>query len=164
MPHYSNERKQSVISKMNGPDRIPIPQLAKQEGISTPTLYNWRNEARAAGQIMPDSDQAPDGWDSAAKFRAVLQAATLTEQERAAFCREQAILPEQLKRWTTACEQANDWDRSRNDSLEKALRNERQNSKDLQKEIARKEKALAETAAILVLRKKLNAILGDTEA
>ena len=57
----------------------------------------------------------------------------------------------------------NEWDRSRNDLLEKARREDRTRIRELERDLARKEKALAETTAILVLRKKLRGILEDEE-
>ena len=47
--------------------------------------------------------------------------------------------------------------------LKEAVDSERQRVKELERELRRKEKALAETAALLVLRKKMEAIWGDGE-
>lgn len=160
---YPPERKDAVIRKMAGPDRIPIPQLARSENISSATLYNWRREARAQGKLLPDSEDSPNNWSAADKFNAVLQAAGMSETATGEFCRANAILPEQLQRWRTACEQANDWDRSRNDHLQKARRSDQTRIRELEVDLARKEKALAETTAILVLRKKLQGILEDVD-
>lgn len=44
---YSKERRAAVIAKMLPPDRVSIPSLSRQEGISEATLYKWRSEARA---------------------------------------------------------------------------------------------------------------------
>ena len=62
-----------------------------------------------------------------------------------------------------ACEQANDWDRAQNKRLQDNTRNADKKIKELQKDLIRKEKALAETAALLVLRKKAQAIWGESE-
>ena len=73
------------------------------------------------------------------------------------------LYPEQLIQWKQACEQANDWDQASEKRLKEATQSERKKNKQLQKELARKEKALAEAAALLVLRKKYNALFGDHE-
>ena len=62
-----------------------------------------------------------------------------------------------------ACEQANDWDRTSTARMSQATREEKKRIKVLERELARKEKALAETAALLVLRKKASAIWGGDE-
>ncbi len=63
----------------------------------------------------------------------------------------------------TQSEQANDWDRASTARLGRATKDEKKRVKDLERELARKDRALAETAALLVLRKKAAAIWGDGE-
>jgi hypothetical protein len=62
-----------------------------------------------------------------------------------------------------ACEQANDWDQAQNKRLQDNSRNADKRIKELERNLHRKEKALAETAALLVLRKKAQAIWGESE-
>ena len=62
-----------------------------------------------------------------------------------------------------ACEQANDWDQAQNKRLQDNSRNADKRIKELERDLHRKEKALAETAALLVLRKKAQAIWGESE-
>lgn len=70
---------------------------------------------------------------------------------------------EQLERWRASCEQANDLtaDAARRDS--EAVKTERRRARDLERELRRKDAALAETAALLALRKKARAIWGDED-
>ncbi len=70
---YSPERKEAVLQKMMPPHHRPIKELAREEGISEVTLYNWRKEAREKGILMPDGDQEPSGWSARDKFAAVLE-------------------------------------------------------------------------------------------
>ncbi len=150
---YSAERKEAVLKKMLLPHNRSIREISREEGISEATLYNWRKAARAEGCLLPEGDQTPAGWTAADKFAAVVETAALNEAELSAWCRERGLYPEQLRQWRRACEQANDWDRTQNDRL-KALERELK---------TKKEKALAETAALLVLSKKAAAIWGDEE-
>jgi transposase-like protein len=160
---YSLERKASVLSKMLPPNSRSIADLAKEEGISDATLYNWRQQARNEGKLMPDSDNTPEGWSSRDKFAAVLETAAMSEAEMGEYCRQRGLYPEQLTHWRAACEQANDWDRASQKQLKETTRTDRKKLKQLEKELARKEKALAEAAALLVLRKKLDAMFEDPE-
>lgn len=73
-----------------------------------------------------------------------------------------ASLPS-IRAWRTACEQANDWDRASSARLSQATKDEKKRIKALERDLNRKEKALAEAAALLVLRKKAEAIWGDGE-
>lgn len=160
---YSQERRESVLRKMMPPHNRSISQLAEEEGISEPTLYNWRNEARRKGMLLPDGDNNPEGWTARDKFAAVLESASLNEEETAEYCRKKGIFPEQLKMWREACEAANDWDKQAGIKLKSEQKTNRRRIKDLEKELHRKEKALAEAAALLVLQKKVQAIWEDPE-
>jgi transposase-like protein len=145
------------------PNNMPIGQLAKQEGIATSTLFSWRAEARSTGQLLPDADASPEGWSSRDKFAAVLETAALNEADLAEYCRKRGLYPAQIAAWRIACEQANDWDRTSVARIGRATKEDRKRVKDLERELARKDRALAETAALLVLRKKASAIWGDGE-
>ncbi len=136
-------------------------EIAKEEGISEGTLYNWRKAARAQGRLMPDGDTSPSGWGSSDKFAAVLETASMNQAGLSAYCRQKGLYPEQLAQWRMACEQANDWNRAQTQQMKAARRTDEQRIKTLERELRHKEKALAETAALLVLRKKAQAIWGD---
>lgn len=161
---YSPERRESVLRKMLPPNTISIAALSKEEGISDATLYNWRKQARNRGRLMPDSDNTrADEWSSRDKFAAVMETVSMNQAQIAAYCREKGLYPEQLAQWRQVCEQANDRDQATEKKLKEATQSERKKNKQLQKELDRKEKALAEAAALLVLRKKYNALFGDHE-
>jgi predicted ATP-dependent serine protease len=87
----------------------------------------------------------------------------MNEAELSAYCRERGLYPEQITQWRGACEQANDWDRTQAQKLKADRRSDEKRIKALERELQRKEKALAETAALLVLRKKAQAIWGEPE-
>ncbi|GKO39330.1 hypothetical protein NUBL22008_44910 [Klebsiella pneumoniae] len=50
MKRYSPERKAAVLAKLLPPYNMTVTALTQQEGISEATLYNWRTQARLAGQ------------------------------------------------------------------------------------------------------------------
>jgi hypothetical protein len=87
----------------------------------------------------------------------------MNDADLAEYCRQRGLFTEQIKAWRGACEQANDWDRTSTARMSQATREERKRIKDLERELARKDRALAETAALLVLRKKATAIWGGDE-
>ena len=160
---YSPERKSSVLKRMLPPNNVAIRQLAQEEGISEATLHKWRAEARLKGQLMPDADAGPEGWSSRDKFAAVLETAALNESELGEYCRKRGLYSAQIAAWRSACEQANDWDRASSVRQGRVTKEEKKRIKDLERDLARKDRALAETAALLVLRKKASAIWGGDE-
>ena len=160
---YPEERKQAVIAKMMPPHQKSLEALAEEERISVATLYHWRREARLKGILLPDHDHSPSGWSSADKFAAVLETALLNEVELGEYCRKRGLYPEQIKQWRRACEEANDWDRKQNDHLKAARKADECRVRELERELSRKEKALAEAATIIVLQKKLQTIWEEPE-
>ncbi len=160
---YSMERRAAVLKKLEPPNAVPLRQLAKDEGISEATLHTWRRDARSKGQLLPDADAGPEAWTSRDKFAAVLETAALNEADLAAYCRQRGLYAEQIQGWRAACEQANDWERASTQRLGQATKDEKKRIQALERDLARKEKALAEAAALLVLRKNAAAIWGDGE-
>lgn len=158
---YSPERKAAVLKRMLPPLNVAIRQLSQEEGISEATLHKWRTAARGKGQLLPDA--GPEGWTSRDKFAAVLETAALNEADLAEYCRTRGVFPEQILAWRGACEQANDWDRTSAARLSQMTKDEKKRIKELERDLARKDRALAETAALLVLRKKASAIWGGDE-
>lgn len=101
--------------------------------------------------------QQAEEWDSASKFAVVLETATLSEVELAEYCRGKGLYVEQVRVWRAACEQANARSEQKAAEFERSLKVERRRSKQLEVELRRKEKALAEAAALLILAKKYRA-------
>jgi len=163
MNRYSVERKESVIQKMMPPQNIPIPRLAEETGISDVTLYNWRKQARVEGIAVPADGKNPEKWSSEDKFAIVLEAASLNEAELAEYCRQKGLYVEQIAAWRKVCLQANANNAAQAKAQREQTKQDRKQIKKLEQELRRKDKALAEAAALLVLQKKAQAIWGDAE-
>ncbi len=163
MKRYSAERKQAIIEKMMPPLNKPVSQLVTETGISDVTLYTWRKQARARGLVVPGDGKNAEQWSSEDKFAVVVETATLNEAELAQYCREKGLYTEQIAAWKASCLQANSTqERQEKVSLEQRRQDKKQ-IKALERELRRKERALAEAAALLMLRKKADAIWGDNE-
>ena len=154
MKRYSPERKAAVLAKLLPPYNMTVTALAQQEGISEATLYHWRNQAKMEGKPVPGANKTTDQWSTEARFAVIVETATLSEEELGEYCRRKGLYAEQIAQW-------------KQDFLQTPQPDNRQSQKQAQKEIkelkrelARKEKALAEAAALLVLRKKLNRYYG----
>ena len=144
------------------PNTMPLGRLAKEEGISAATLAKWRAEARAKGRFLPDANTGPEGWSSPDKLAAVIETASLNETALGEYCRRRGIYPEQLRVWREACGRANDWERVAASRIARETKDDKKRIQQLERELARKEKALAEAAALMILRKKAEAIWGPT--
>jgi hypothetical protein len=118
---------------------------------------------RAKGKLLPDSNSGPEGWTARDKFAAVVESAAMNESELGEYCRQRWLYPEQLRVWREACERANDWEKAASTRIARETKDDKKRIRELERELARKEKALAETAALMVLRKKAEAIWGPAE-
>ena len=142
------------------PNNMPLRRLSQGEGISQATLAKWRAEARATGQFLPDAHVGPEGRTSRDKLAAVIETASMNAVDLGEYCRRRGVCPEQLRVWREACERANDWERAATTRITRETRDDKKRIKDLERDLARKEKALAEAAALIILRKKAEAIWG----
>ena len=160
---YPKEMKEAIIARLLEED-VVVMDIHRETGVGINTLYRWRDEAmNKKGLSATTKYKTADRWSGQDKFTVVLETANLSEIEFSEYCREKGIYPEQVKEWRDACINANDVKSARNAEAEKELRAERREREKIEKELARKEKALAETAALLVLRKKADAIWGTVE-
>jgi len=150
---------------MLAPNSVPLARLAaKEEGIALGTLLRWRDDARRQGRLLPAADRGPDSWSSRDMFAAVLETAALNETDLAAYCRQRGLLPEPIRAWRAACEEANDWERASTVRMNQTSREERKRIQALERELVRKEKAFGEATALIILRKKAEAIWGQDES
>ena len=160
MPRYSEEFKEKIVQRMMPPNAQSIAQIQRETGISEPTLYAWRNKYRDKAMAVPADPANPAHWSGRDKLAVVIETAALNETQLAEYCRSKGLYPEQVTRWRAAAEQSNDAASNRllNRAEQRDLQQQRQKTRSLEKELARKEKALAEAAALLILRKKAQAI------
>ncbi|PUU86188.1 MULTISPECIES: transposase [Halanaerobium] len=157
---YSKELKESMFKRLAPPNAEKAPDIARETNIPVNTLYTWRAKVM---KNNPTSNKKAKNWSSNDKFQAVLETASLSELETAKYCREKGIHVEELKSWIKQCQNANENKFEDPKELKDNLKKEQKKAKELEKELREKEKALAETAALLVLRKKARAIWGDPE-
>ncbi|ABM34342.1 transposition helper protein [Paracidovorax citrulli AAC00-1] len=123
--------------------------------MSASTLERWRADALA----QPARERH---WTAAARLDAVLTTAAMDEAAKSAWCREHGVYLQDLAHWRQAATAAlAEPEEAR--ATPQATRADRRRIKELERDLRRKDRALAETAALLVLSKKLEAILPGDE-
>jgi hypothetical protein len=138
------------VARLLPPQNVPIETVARDVGVGVSTLERWRDEALAE----PARERS---WTAAARLEAVIATAGLDEAARSAWCRENGVFPQALQQWRDAAVQALA-EPTQARGAAGPDRAERQRIQQLERELQRKDKALAETAALLVLSKKAEAI------
>ena len=131
--------------------------VSREVGVSVATLERWRAEALAepVGELG-----GPERWTAAARLEAVIATAAMDAAARSAWCREHGVYVADLEAWKR--DALGGLDEPRGASATDT-RQDRRRIKELERELQRKDKALAEAAALLVMRGKLAAIFRDGE-
>ena len=158
MPRYSVERKEAILKKLLPPHNMTVAGLARQENISEQTLYNWRFKAREKGQPVPGKKATSEDWSAEAKLAVVIETAILSESELSRYCREKGLYPDQVKRWKQDSLRGFQRSEEQGKAIRQQAKRDKTEISQLKKELRFKDKALAETAALLVLRKKFEAL------
>ena len=142
MRRYSETAKAEARRRMSPPQRQSVAQISQELGIHVATLYNWRNNWRLQGEVVPASGKDPEGWSATDKFTVVLETAGFNTTELSAYCRERGLFPEQVDRWRKAAQDANaqpllTMDDQKN--LQKRHQEDQRQIKMLQQELRRKD-------------------------
>lgn len=154
MARYGKAFKSRAVARLLPPESASLEAVSAEFGIRSDTLERWRSEA------LPDAQDRL--WTGPARLEAVIHTAAMDETSRNAWCREKGIYPSELERWRLqAMESLADEDIPERPSPGE-VRQAKQRIKALERDLKRKEKALAETAALLVLSKKLSAIFHES--
>jgi transposase len=137
------------------PESAALEEVAREIGVGAGTLERWRSEALS----RPARERA---WTAAARFDAVLTTATMDEAGKSGRCRANGVYPQELAVWRQSATQALAEPEEARASPQQT-KQDRRRIKELERELRRKDKALAETAALLVLSKKVAAIFNKGE-
>ena len=162
---YSPEFKESMLQKIFINPNRSVVSFAREANIPDSTVATWvRNHKKKNGKIMGQKKRK-QLWSAEKRFETVLIAAPMSEAEKSEYCRQHGIYPAQLKEWKEDCIAGcrNAPDKKYIKAAKEKEQKYKQKTRALEKELRRKEKALAETAALLVLKKKVQEIWGEPE-
>ena len=145
-----------MLRRLVGPSAMSANALAQEVGVGQPLLSRWLRESRTIEDMTPSRKK--NARTGAERLRIVIAARGLSETELGALLRREGVHEAELTAWQVAAEAA------LNDVARRAPRSaDAQRVHALERELRRKDAALAETAALLVLKKKVQAIWGDAD-
>lgn len=163
---YTDSFKAKMVQRLSAPNAISAIRLSREVGVSQAALSRWLLLAR---KVVPMTKERPSDRavqtgstrSAGEKIRIVMAAAALGPGELGAFLRREGVHEAELEQWrvavvdgaTSALEGGATRPSSRGADTKRI--------KELERQIRRKDKALAETAALLVLQKKVHEIWGD---
>jgi len=146
------------VARLLPPESSAVELVSREVGVSVATLERWRADALSHG--AGDRRGGSQRWTAMARLEAVIATAAMDEAARSAWCRELGLYPADLDGWKQDAVAGLGEPRAAS-AVE--AREDRRRVKELERELRRKDKALAETAALLVLSKKLAAVFHRDE-
>ena len=150
MARYGKVFKDRAVARLHPPESAPVQTVSQELGVSVATLERWRADALST----PTRERV---WTAAARLQAVITTPAMDESQRSAWCRENGVYPSELEQWKqNAVVALNETPQERASPQE--TRDSRKRIKELERDLQRKDRALAETTALLVLSKQLQAI------
>jgi transposase len=150
LARYGQAFKDKAVARLLPPESAPLEVVSREFGVSAQTLERWRSDSLST----PARARV---WTAAARLEAVIATAALDEAAKGAWCRQHGVYPQQLQQWRQAATQALAEPEEGRASPQQT-KHDRKDIKQLKREVRRKDRALAETAALLVLSKKVSAI------
>ncbi len=155
MARYGQAFKDRAVARLLPPQSAAVEAVAREVGIGARTLERWRE----AVQSRPARGRA---WTAAGRLEVVISTAAMDEAGRSAWCREHGMYPLELDKWRASATAALAEPEEARASPQ-ATRQDKKRIKELERDLLRKDRALAETAALLVLSKKVAAIFNKAE-
>lgn len=167
MREYSEAFKRKVLQRLLMPNGPSANQLSEEVGVAQSTLSRWLRDAATLEPVTkrrpprpslnrPVAQKRPDDRSPDEKLQFVLEAGALSEADLGEFLRRHGLHEADLAAWRDAARMGLSSGQSG-----PSRSGEGKRVRELEKELRRKDKALAETAALLVLQKKVRAIWGD---
>lgn len=166
-----------MVQRLSGSNAISAGALSREVGIPQVTLSRWLRKAcvvqperfqdsanaflKVRSKEMSMPPKSPKDWTPEEKLQAVLEASQLSEADLGAHLRQKGLHESHLKQWRQ--EMICGLQSQATQKKIKAKSEDSRRIQQLERELHRKDKALAETAALLVLKKKVHQIWGDED-
>jgi len=158
---YSIQLKAAVIKKVLQGNK-PHHEIAKELGVGRSTIGKWlREHKQNRNTNLKSKEKRPSDWTAEERISGIIKTGGMVDEERTAWCRKKGIFIHNLDQWrkdavSAIIQKPNIEDIEEHRALKKEIAS-------LKKDLSRKDKALAETAALLILKKKAQEIWGEPE-
>lgn len=158
MAKYSKDFRESILVKILPPQNRSKKEVATEAGLTIRTIDNWLKKARENtldSKIIP-----PDSKTLNEKITLVFESKAISASQLPKWLREKGLHSEHIQQWEQEIRSAG---KKSNETDSKTVKDLKLKNKTLEKDLLRKEKALAEMAALYTLKKKAQEIWGDHE-
>jgi len=149
---FSVAFKQKMVQRLTGNNAVSASQLAREAGVRQQNLSRWLQEAHSLPIMVDKPKRTAREWTVERKARVLAAASTLDGEALTAYLKREGVKFPEYEQWRIALDEG---------GAASAATNKR--IRQLERELARKEKALAEAAALLILKKKVATLYGEDE-
>jgi len=158
---YSAAFIEQALVKVYSRGNRTIQSVAEELNINHYTVKNWMRNKVKANRNVPQAtavDKRPQDWRAEEQLLALQESYAYTGEDLHAWCRERGLFAHHLASWKADfCGDQ----RPAAAPVSRELRGLKDENDQLKRELLRKEKALAEAAALLILQKKFRALWED---
>ena len=147
---YSHAVRHSILKKVLPPESRSVAEVSRETGIHYQTIRNWIKQSESGTLDGGLHDTSPRRLTPKEKYELVVEAAGIPDERLGEFLRERGLHTEHLTIWDQELRDMTGKQSDRQQAEHKALK---KRVRELERELHRKEKALAEAAALLVLKK-----------
>jgi transposase len=152
VPRYSETFKRKMVGRLTGPNAVSATTLAKETGLKQQTLSFWLEQARSLPFVSKDKRPNAGHRSVEEKSRLLSEAGKFSGDELLKFLDREGVSAAELEQWRLALEDGGVSDIMATKRI-----------RALERELARKEKALAEAAALIILKKKFEVLFPGDE-
>lgn len=151
---YSRDFKEAAVEKLLNRGNRKVEEIIREVGVSSPTIYQWRDEFATDGGMKKSSKPQNRSVDE--KLKALTEYSALPSEKRGEYLRQHGLHEENIREWRKYVEDVLSFHKPFKSADQKRI-------KELERELHRKDKALAEASALLILKKKADLIWGSEE-
>ena len=156
---FSSEVKDSVVAKILSRGNRTVEDVCQEVGISSQTVGNWLTKhAKVAGMKKPTEVKK---WSAENKLKALIDTSALAENDFGTYLRKEGLYSHHVTEWRADVLKSLDEARTRPQTAKRDERDDR--IKELEHDLARMEKALAEASARMMLQKKADLFWAERE-
>jgi len=158
MPRYSAQFRNTILKKLLPPESRSALSLAKEYNLSVSTIYGWQARMRDGTLQTDEGVQANGRRQLAEKLSLLLESRSVADETMGEWLRENGLHSQHLTVWEQEVRDA--VTKSEQEAREE-LKAAKKKLREQERELARKEKALAEAAIIITAQKKTSQIFQE---
>ncbi len=160
MPCYSAQFRNTVLKKLLPPESRSVLSLAREYNLSVATIYGWKARMQKGTLRVDEGVLANRDRPLGEKLSLLLESRSISEESRGEWLRQNGLHSQHLAVWE---QEVRDAVTKSEQKIREELKAAKKKIREQERELARKEKALAEAAILITAQKKISAMFADPE-